>query len=538
MNNLEVDLTKNLGNINTPEEDSLLDNKLVQNYDSEKYKLYLNMIEKYFKEMKSKRYNSKFKYYINDEKNYVKEAIDSENSRDNYIIYTPKYFNLNDKIKEINLEVKLLETNLRYLRESLLSGQKNASSEFDSIRNKLVEKMKEKFILYDVKKYNEKIVNIDVKELEILQELKLNQNTLYNQINNYLVNNDNNKGELPDNPEVNYQFFLKKYVENNLQILEIQRKIRLLKEKQITEYGIEELPDNKEKKPKKKTFKIKKKKAEGISSKLNSSNDLDLTPIKSLENFENDLNLKIKTPEYEFSFDKLNENSDNSINLGSETESDNSINLGSETESDNSINLGSESESDNSINLGSETESDNKFNFNILSDNDNEILSQQNEDNLDNTLANIDLSGKLLNLPEQSDLISDDEDSGLEVSELSLPDINDIVPEYDDYDSDIEESDLSEYVFNKPSSKKEIDEDRNLDEGIPLILDQPENVQIESVQLNNDNINTNSNEMNDEELLNLEKKLKKKVKDSNIKMIHIELNDSEKDILFNKKFKN
>ena len=502
MNNLEVDLTKNLGNINTPEEDSLLDNKLVQNYDSEKYKLYLNMIEKYFKEMKSKRYNSKFKYYINDEKNYVKEAIDSENSRDNYIIYTPKYFNLNDKIKEINLEVKLLETNLRYLRESLLSGQKNASSEFDSIRNKLVEKMKEKFILYDVKKYNEKIVNIDVKELEILQELKLNQNTLYNQINNYLVNNDNNKGELPDNPEVNYQFFLKKYVENNLQILEIQRKIRLLKEKQITEYGIEELPDNKEKKPKKKTFKIKKKKAEGISSKLNSSNDLDLTPIKSLENFENDLNLKIKTPEYEFSFDKLNENSDNSINLGSETESDN------------------------------------KFNFNILSDNDNEILSQQNEDNLDNTLANIDLSGKLLNLPEQSDLISDDEDSGLEVSELSLPDINDIVPEYDDYDSDIEESDLSEYVFNKPSSKKEIDEDRNLDEGIPLILDQRENVQIESVQLNNDNINTNSDEMNDEELLNLEKKLKKKVKDPNIKMIHIELNDSEKDILFNNKFKN
>ena len=69
-------------------------------------------------------------------------------------------------------------------------------------------------------------------------------------------------------------------------------------------------------------------------------------------------------------------------------------------------------------------------------------------------------------------------------------------------------------------------------------LGQPENVQIESVQLNNNNINTNSNGMDDEELLNLEKKLKKKVKDPNIKMIHIELNDSEKDILFNKKFKN
>lgn len=537
MNNLEVDLTKNLENINNPEEDSLLDNKFVQNYDSEKYKLYLNMIEKYFKEMKSKRYNSKFKYYINDEKNYVKEAIDSENSRDNYIIYTPKYFNLENKIKEINLEVKSLETKLRYLRESLLSGQKSASNEFDSIRNKLVGKMKEKFILNDVKKYNEKIVNIDVKELEILQELKLNQNTLYNQINNYLVNNDDNKNDLPENPEVNYQFFLKKYVENNLQILEIQRKIRLLKEQQITEHGIGELPENKEKKPKKKTFKIKKKKAEGMSSKLDftpdldvESSDVDFTPIKSLENFENDLNLEIKKPKFEFNFD-------NSINLDSENESEN--------------------KSDNSVNSGVENDSNNIFNLESLNNNNNDdhndsnqLLSQQNENNLDNMLANIDLSGKLLNLPEQSELISDDEHNDLEVSELILPDINEIVPEYDDYDSDIEYSDLSEYVFNKPSSKKEIDEDRDLDEGIPLNLDQPENVQIENVQLNDDNMNTNSDEMNDnnmntnsdemndEELLNLEKKLKKKVKDPNIKMIHIELNDSEKDILFNKKFKN
>lgn len=194
MNNLEIDLTKNLERSSKfiSKENINIENKFIQNYSSEKYNLYLNMIEKYFQEMKSKRYNSKFRYYINDDKNYIKEAIDSDNSRDNYIIYTPKYFNLNEKIKKNTLEIKSLEINLRYLRESLLSGEKSASSEFDLIRNKLIEKMKEKFILIDVKNYNEKLLNIDVSELEILRELKLTQNTLYNQINNHLVNDNNN----------------------------------------------------------------------------------------------------------------------------------------------------------------------------------------------------------------------------------------------------------------------------------------------------------------------------------------------------------
>ena len=78
MNNLEIDLTKNLERSSKfiSKENINIENKFIQNYSSEKYNLYLNMIEKYFQEMKSKRYNSKFRYYINDDKNYIKEAIE------------------------------------------------------------------------------------------------------------------------------------------------------------------------------------------------------------------------------------------------------------------------------------------------------------------------------------------------------------------------------------------------------------------------------------------------------------------------------
>lgn len=117
--------------------------------------------------------------------------------------------------------------------------------------------------------------------------------------------------------------------------------------------------------------------------------------------------------------------------------------------------------------------------------------------------------------------------NGLEISQLKLPqDINDIVPEYDtESEGELDEN----YVFNPPSSEKEIEKEKELDNAIPL--DFGENKQ----QQRNKQQNVSEQ---DEELLKLEKKLKEQVKDPNIKMIHIELNDQEQILLKQHKNKN
>ena len=247
MTSLEIDLTRNLGDLNQAGNKET--NIYIDNYKSPKYVQYLNLIEKYFNEKKKKKYNSKFDYYVDEEGNFVKEAKESENEKDNQKINCPKYFNVTNKLSAVNTSINNFETKLRYLRDTLLDGKTSSTEEFDKVKKELLDKFKERELLEDINNFNKEQMNINIDVLEELFETKINQNKIQENINA-------NKEDYE-----NYNFFLKRYVENNLKIIALQQKIREMKENPNIDFAIETLPENeaKRKKIKKKKEKNEKK---------------------------------------------------------------------------------------------------------------------------------------------------------------------------------------------------------------------------------------------------------------------------------------
>ena len=195
MSNLEIDLTRNLGDLNDGV--SRETNEYIENFKSPKYSQYLNLIEKYFNEKKKKKYNSKFYYYVDQDGNYIKEAKETENERDNQKINCPKYFNVTSKLSAVNKTINNFETKLRYLRTTLLDGKTSSVEEFDKIKKELLEKFKERELLQDIDNFNKDQMNIDISVLEELIETKINQNKIQENINS-------NREDFE-----NYNFFLK-----------------------------------------------------------------------------------------------------------------------------------------------------------------------------------------------------------------------------------------------------------------------------------------------------------------------------------------
>ena len=491
MNNLEIDLTKNLGDLQA--NIVSVTNTYLENYKSPKYTQYLNMIVKYFNEKKKKKYNNKFEYYVDNEGNFVKEAKESDNEKDNQKINCPKYFNVATKLSAVNTSINNFESQLRYLRNTLLDGKTSSSEDFDKVKKQLLDKLKERELLEDINNYNKKQYNIDIEVLEELLETKINQNKIHENINS-------NKEDYE-----NYKFFLKRYVENNLKIIALQQKMRELNENTKTDFAIETLPENEVKKKKIKKIKKKdkkEKKAEGIKPEFIQEEQLE-APILDLPNFIETKNEVIK-----------------------EVQNGPKINIETENELEFDLN---EFESD-------ETPKEQKIEISELP-----FESESKQDLL---------------------LKLEDNSSGeLKISELELPsDINDIVPEFEDesdsepdYDSD------GSYTFNKPSSQEEIEKDKmedasifsNLEPSAQLLDQNPNQNPIQNpIQNPNQNPNNehnglnenssneqNNNGMNPDDILKLEKDLKKKVKDPNVKMIHLKLTDEEK-YLLNKEYKN
>ena len=49
--------------------------EFVNNYNDASYKKYIALLENYFNEKKSKKYNQKYKYFVDEEKRFVKELL-------------------------------------------------------------------------------------------------------------------------------------------------------------------------------------------------------------------------------------------------------------------------------------------------------------------------------------------------------------------------------------------------------------------------------------------------------------------------------
>ena len=85
--------------------------------------------------------------FFDEDGNFVKEAKETENERDNQKINCPKYFNVTSKLSAVNKTINNFETKLRYLRTTLLDGKKSSVDEFDRIKKELLEKFKERELL-------------------------------------------------------------------------------------------------------------------------------------------------------------------------------------------------------------------------------------------------------------------------------------------------------------------------------------------------------------------------------------------------------
>ena len=143
MNNLEFnlinddfDLLKNLNGGGNVEE-----NEYIKNYNSPEFQRYLLLIEEYFLEMKQDKYTSEYNYYVNEEGNFVKEANEKGDSKENMIIEKPVYVNCYKK-KSNTKSIDSLEDKLRILRTTLSDGNKD-NEDFDNIvelMNKINEK--------------------------------------------------------------------------------------------------------------------------------------------------------------------------------------------------------------------------------------------------------------------------------------------------------------------------------------------------------------------------------------------------------------
>jgi len=217
-----------------------------QNEDNTLYSTYLEHINKYFKESKG-TLNTKFNYYVNEHGDYVKEAIDTKDDKNNIIIKKPHYININNSLNDLNYAIKMYETQLRIYRNKHLENDNTTKYKFNELLEKYEALITEKKILNEYNtKYNT-INNTEINEIKMSNiQLNIEQSKLLNLIK--MNKTENNLVEL----NTNYT----DYISNNDIIIQNIHKIKTLNLIQTNEYVIKKLFDNKKVKSKK--FKLKK----------------------------------------------------------------------------------------------------------------------------------------------------------------------------------------------------------------------------------------------------------------------------------------
>ena len=183
----------------------------LDNYNSDKYKKYLEDLNTFFQEQKTKRNRDKFDYIIDDKGTLIKKSKDGTNK--GYLKITPpKYENVNFLINFMNQEISHHESELRKLRNQLiLNSNETLYEEFDSVRAKYNELLNQKgiFLSYqdnvnginkrndDIKKMVEQKYILRETLRKLLEEIKIinlqddvNRELLDEKIKLYIIENN------------------------------------------------------------------------------------------------------------------------------------------------------------------------------------------------------------------------------------------------------------------------------------------------------------------------------------------------------------
>jgi hypothetical protein len=254
MNIINMEIEQNVNLVTKIEENEIYLNAktLISNIDKDEFTKYLVNLDKYFTEMKSKKYNQKYKYFVNNEGNFEKKAIEEKNKDDNYVIEKPKYINIEERLAYLKIIIAEKESKLRFLRSSILDGNKKADKDFDSVKEELILLIKEKELLNHISSILDKSDTIQDNF-----EKRIQQNDIYSTIKELISSNT-----LLEQRKI----IIKRYIENNNFILKTQKENRLLKEESKLNHVVDILPSLKKStqdKQSKKKKTIFKKKANG-----------------------------------------------------------------------------------------------------------------------------------------------------------------------------------------------------------------------------------------------------------------------------------
>jgi hypothetical protein len=218
----------------------------IDNENGDSYSRYLELLDSYYKQSIKGKFTNDYEFFVDDDGNYVKNALDKKDETNNMVILKPKYINIKNYLEELNENIKQKEYLLRKFRTELLNNNNSVKGDFDSTLeeyNKLLEDRD------SINNYNNKTNKI-VENKDTINKLKLKNINL--NLNQYTMMNSIKLREANEEEVIN------KYLVNNEAINSNNKKLTSLKLKEDKEFIVKEVFNNNT--PVKKTIKFKLKK--------------------------------------------------------------------------------------------------------------------------------------------------------------------------------------------------------------------------------------------------------------------------------------
>ena len=169
-------------------------NKYITNMTDDKFVLYIDLLENFFKEYNNTKYRVKYNYYVNESGNFEKKNNETEETT---IIKKPKYVNISEKLKDLDKQIDKLGYNLKKYRDRMIQDDT-----YD--KNEHYENLKQKYLLLEndrskITGYIDRFDNMNEKHTKIktikesLMKLNLEQYQLKNEIDEHKNNNESVK---------------------------------------------------------------------------------------------------------------------------------------------------------------------------------------------------------------------------------------------------------------------------------------------------------------------------------------------------------
>ena len=470
-------------------------------FKDDSYLKYLSILDRYHGESVKNSFNNEFNYFVDENGNYVKEAYNKKNEKDNILIVKPTYIIIKKRLDELNDIIYESELKLKNYRSSMLKNDLSVKVKFSEELDNYNKLIKEKTDILQYKNNNEN--KEEIKKIKLSNiEMNLEQNKLLKESKNYkdLLDLDN------------YYQSIKSYLLNNEAINNNLSNINKLKKNLTKNFIISKIEKNDNLSQNYKKFFKKSSKSKNVSLEEDVENGL---PEVDLEvEIEGEGDNKLNIEEIGLSGIELqneDEHTDLPISKEVEIEGDGDNTLNIEEIDLSGIELQNEDEPTGlptSKEVEIEGDGDNTLNI--------EEIELQNED-------------------EHTDLPTSKEDM-----DIQTLDLGDDLEELAEIGGDDEDQHDENVIFNKMVNPQLKEEDTNIplllaksDEGEEATGEEATGEEInlyEEIEKSQKKLKPKVKSkpiIEDDEDLDLEllsKKLNKKVKDPNIKIISVDPN--------------